>query len=613
MPVPYLPGPAGDDARGADGEWEESPGARRRRLRRRRLAPLRLVLLLLVLLLAAWVAAVAVSGVQAGRALQRVAAAAPQLEDAVRAQDFAGASQVAEGVAADARTAARATGQWPWRAAQAVPWVGEQLGAVGAGSRAAALLTEPLPGALDLAHDVLGEGLVSADRTVDVDAVRELSPVVTDYAGRVQRARAALAAGTGEGVLRSISSRLEPVERMLGQVEGPLTTAADVVPQLPSMLGADGPRTYLVAFTNPAEPRPVQGIFGAYAYLGVDGGRIELVSTGTDNDLYAARADPSVLGEEYVALYGADAGRVQNVTLGAQADDAGRLAADLVVDAGLPRPDAVVFVDPVGLAQLLGPDHEPLDLGPFGQVATADLPDVLMREAYVRFEGDQDARKAFLAVTSAAAFEAVLADGLSTSAAAGAREAVATGHLAVWSSVPAEQEALVAAGVAHVLGDPALAGGRAHLALTNTAPSKLEYWVQPSVEVQPPCASVTGEAVGALQLTLVNTAPEDVPGYMRNATARTAADERTAQDVVSLWVPPWLGLDGASVDGAPVPTAVDAEHGWRLVRLTVDLPPGVPVVVRWQLRGPAEDLPREVRGPSTAAAPVVTIGTCLVP
>ncbi|WP_432572132.1 DUF4012 domain-containing protein [Kineococcus sp. SYSU DK005] len=582
--------------------------------RRRRRAPraARAVLGVLLLLLLAWAAAVAVSGVQAARALQRVADAAPGLAERVRAERFAEAVAPARAAAADAAAARRATAQWPYRAAERVPWVGAQLRAASAGAAAAAALTEPLPAALGVAGDVLAEGVVSADRRVDVEGVQRLAPVVVDYRERVEAARSALAAAEDPAVLEVLARRLEPVAGRLDEVAGPLGTAAELVPRLPGLLGAQGARTYVVAFTNPAEVRPVQGIVGAYAYVSVDGGRIELTGTGTDAEFGPARGDSAVNGGEYAGLYGGDrdAGRVQNLTVGAQADDAARLTASLFADAGKPVPDAVVLVDPVGLAQLLGADHAPLDLGVFGEVATADLPRVLMEDAYVRFAQDNEARKAFLASASAAAFEAVLADGVSTSALRGGREAVASGHLAVWSAREEEQRALVAAGLAGVLGEPRAA---AHVGLTNVAPSKLDYWTRPRLRLQRPCATGSAEAVAELELTLTNPVPEEVPDYVQNQVATTAAGRRTARDVVSLWVPPAVGLDGASVDGRAVPTSVDAERGWRLVRLTVELPPGEPVVVRWRLRGPAQALPAEVTGPSTVIAPEVSTVPCEPP
>lgn len=317
---------------------------RRRAGRRRVLVALGVVLLVLL----AWVVAVAVSGYQAGRALQRVADRVPTLEQQVRAQDFAAATGTAAAVARDAAAADRATGQFPYRWAQHVPWVGDQLAAVRGGAHAAALLAGPLPGALQTAGNVVADGLVSADQRVDVEGLQELAPVLTDYRGRVEAARSALREGDSPRVLPAISSRLAPVAEQLDEVAAPLDTAVRVLPQLPPLLGADGPRTYLVAFTNPAEIRPVQGIVGAYAYLTIDRGAISLTATGTDNDLYAARADTSAVSAEFAALYGQDTSIVQNVTAGGSADEAGALTASLVTDAGLPTPDVVVFVDPVG-------------------------------------------------------------------------------------------------------------------------------------------------------------------------------------------------------------------------------------------------------------------------
>ncbi|WP_432561082.1 DUF4012 domain-containing protein [Kineococcus sp. SYSU DK003] len=580
---------------------------RRRREARTRRGALWVVVWVVVLLVVAWVVAVVVSGAQAARALQRVADQVPVLEQQVRDEDFTAATATAAGLDEDAAAADRATRQFPYRLAEHVPWVGDQLSAVRGGAHAAALLTAPLPQALQTAGNVVSDGLVSADQAVDVAGLAQLTPIVTDYRTRIAQARESLHAGESPAVLSLISDRLDPVTAQLDEIAGPLDTAAQVLPQLPSLLGADGARTYLVAFTNPAEIRPVQGIVGAYAYLSVDQGKISLTTTGTDGDLYDARADVSAVGPEFAALYGEDASLVQNLTVGGSADEAGVLASSLVTDAGLPAPDVVVFVDPVGLGQLLGPDHAALELGPFGQVATADVARVLMYDAYVTYGANQAARKAFLAATSAAAFQAVLSDGLSTATLDGAQEAVDSGHLAVWSSRPAEQAALETAGVAGVLGEPV--DGTVHVGLTNTEPSKLDYWVQPAFDLSAPCAA-GGTARGSLTLTLTNTVPEDIPDYVANATARTALGERTAQQTVSLWVAPWVGLEGASVNGQPVATAVDSEGGWRLVRLTVDVPPGAPAVVQWTFSGSAESLPRTVTGPTTALAPTVTAAAC---
>ncbi|PPK97234.1 uncharacterized protein DUF4012 [Kineococcus xinjiangensis] len=595
--------PAARDA--ADGDAPDpSPGPARPRAGLRR--GLGLGLGVVGLLLLAETAAVAVSGVQAGLALQRVADSAPELVADLRERRFDEAGPLAESMRDDARAAARATSQWPYRLAEQVPWVGDQLRAVGAAATASALLAEPLPDLVPAAEEVLSGDIVSADQRVDVDSVRRLVPLVQDLSRRTDAATAELQAARSDSLVEPLSSRLDPAAELLAEAAPALRTAAQVLPQVPAMLGDPQPRTYLVAFTNPTEIRTTQGMVGAYAVVRLTGGQVSLERTGTDEDLTGVRADPSVLGPEFTALYGDKPARVQNLTMGAEAADAGRLTADLWVAAGGERPDAVVLLSPVGLVELLS-GHEPLDLAPFGRVAVEDLPAVLMYDAYVRYEGDQAARKRFLTVASGAAFGAVLADGLSESSLRGAAEAVERGHLAVWSSHPEEQEALVAAGVAGDLGPQR---PWARIGLTNADASKLNYWMQPTVELSTPCAPAGARGTSTLSMTLENPVPAEIPKYMRNWNSGPGIGQRTAVTIVSLYVPAGVGLSQARVDGAPVPVAFDTERGWQLVRLTVAVPPDRPLTVTWDLVGPAGLMPREVQAPPTVAEPVVRVEAC---
>ena len=58
---------------------------------------------------------------------------------------------------------------------------------------------------------------------------------------------------------------------------------------LPAMLGADGPRNYLVLFQNNAEWRSLGGIAGAAALIRTDGGSMQLVAAGLRRRLSALR------------------------------------------------------------------------------------------------------------------------------------------------------------------------------------------------------------------------------------------------------------------------------------------------------------------------------------
>ena len=50
---------------------------------------------------------------------------------------------------------------------------------------------------------------------------------------------------------------------------------------LPPLLGADGPRRYLLVSQNPAELRATGGMFGAYAVIQADGGRVRMGRQGS--------------------------------------------------------------------------------------------------------------------------------------------------------------------------------------------------------------------------------------------------------------------------------------------------------------------------------------------
>ena len=84
----------------------------------------------------------------------------------------------------------------------------------------------------------------------------------------------------------------------------PLHAAAEVGPAL---LGADGPRRYFVAFTNPAEARGQSGLMGNWSELTIDEGRIELTDTGRTAvlDRGIDNSDPIFLDmpEEYFDRY----------------------------------------------------------------------------------------------------------------------------------------------------------------------------------------------------------------------------------------------------------------------------------------------------------------------
>ena len=64
-----------------------------------------------------------------------------------------------------------------------------------------------------------------------------------------------------------MASAVDQLAGKLATVAETTGPAARVARLAPSMLGADGPRTWMVVFQNPAEPRATGGIFGSFAIM----------------------------------------------------------------------------------------------------------------------------------------------------------------------------------------------------------------------------------------------------------------------------------------------------------------------------------------------------------
>src|SRR4051795_6244809 len=66
---------------------------------------------------------------------------------------------------------------------------------------------------------------------------------------------------------------------------GQASVASDLTRLLPSMLGADGPRTYLLVTLSPSDPRGAGGYPGVYGLLHVDGTRLALSALAPTSDI----------------------------------------------------------------------------------------------------------------------------------------------------------------------------------------------------------------------------------------------------------------------------------------------------------------------------------------
>nr|WP_255479902.1 DUF4012 domain-containing protein [Quadrisphaera sp. RL12-1S] len=449
--------------------------------------------------------------------------------------------------------------------------------------------------------DALEAGVVRSDGSLDPAALSRLAVQLRPAAQQAELARASAAGIDPAGLPPGLSGRVQQAVDGVDQLADGLTRTEALLGALPRVLGSDRPRTYLVGFQNTAELRPTGGIIGTWALLDVTDGRFRLSDAGSNaDDLERLTGPVRDFGAEYSALYPAQQSSYsQNVGLSPHFPYAAQLLTDLWTAQGRPAPDGVIVLDPSGLAPLLrGAGAVEVPGGP--PVTADDVVDVVLRQAYDRFDGDNTGRKAYLTALVGAAFERGLGGGRwDAGRLAALGTAVQDGHLQIWSADPDEESALEAGGVAGSLPEPAT--GSAGVYLTNISASKLDYYVHEQVQVTGGCSAPPTLSVG-----LRNDAPARVPEYVSNKLP--GVDPTTETLAVALYLPPGTRAAEVLVDGVEAEVETGTERGWGVTRVSVAVPRGQAVTVQATLDGPVAPITEVHTQPLVHAAEVSAPG-----
>lgn len=345
-----------------------------------------------------------------------------------------------------------------------------------------------------------------------------------------------------------LSKQITKVQGQLYDTHQELAVAELATGIAPGFLGAEGKRTYLVLFLQPAEAREFGGFVGAYGILNTDNGHISLAETGSFGSFAQHTAKLTGL-ERFPRSYLQQRPDVfpQNITGIADLTTIAHALRDLSPqwrDDPTFEIDAVITIDPYGLAAILdlvGPvtieDH-PVPIG------SSNVVDFLLREQYVGAD-DHDERKEALYVLAEGAFERLL----STQLPAPNRivevfkPLAGSNRIAISSFDSAESELFARLSIDGSLPRlPEQANGELDLlgVFTATAtPSKLDSYAERDVTYRVHLDPVSGKATGELTVTLANNVPASASNYVSGLNAHTlpAANGRPLGDrhnVISL-------------------------------------------------------------------------------
>ena len=350
---------------------------------------------------------------------------------------------------------------------------------------------------------------------------------------------------------------------------------------IPPMLGADGPRRYLLAFQTNAEVRGTGGLLGAYGILEADDGVVRLRALGSNSDLEDPPRLPVHLGRDFVQLYGQAPRLWVNANASAHFPYGAEIwLANWERQHGQ-RLDGVVATDPVALGYLLKATG-PVRLPDGEEITAENAAPLMLSDVYRRYPSfdDSDARDRYLQSVAEAIFAGILSgqgdpQRLADELANAARDR----RLLVYSTRPGEQSTLARTPLAGEVPETALP--LLGVVVNSGVASKLDYYLRRTVSWTSNGCGPDGQA-SKVVVTLTNTAPRSglpeyvapKPGSQGGPAVLATLPRGTDYLLVNVLTTRGTLLRSATVDGRPGTASVGAERGHPVFGFEVAIQPG---------------------------------------
>ncbi|CAN1507867.1 Protein of unknown function DUF4012 [Mycobacteriaceae bacterium] len=533
-----------------------------------------LALLALFVVFAGWLG---YGALQAKSSLEQSRDFAQQAKDALLDGKTEDATRFAENAQFHAKQARAATHSLPWNIVAAVPIAGSPF-------KSTQQISDVVVG---LAKDVLlpaagmGNGF-SPDKLIDgtrinLQLLRAEEPRLSELsaaAAKLDAEAQAISQPAFLSTIRDARSQLQDQTSKLAQLLGISAVAAKLAP---SMLGADGPRSYLLAFQGNAEARGTGGLLGGFGVLRFDNGIPTTDTLNTNTELEGASAAVD-FGPEFNKQYGYTNPYTdyRNSNLSSHFPYAAQIWKSMWEQQSKQRVDGVIAIDPVALSYLLGA-LGPVTL-PDGEVITQDnVVELTGSTAYIRWPTWQAARKRYLLSIANEVVKKLSGSMQSPRAVLDALgRAASERRIAVWSSVPADQEILEQTALGFAIPtDPA---PYAEVVINNLAGNKMDYYLEREIEYAADgCEGDVRNSTITVRLT--NTAtdealPEYVAGVMGNETRPIDVPPGTMLTSVRLLATVGAKLVSVTSGGKSVPAIVHSERGHPTFEVQVAIPPG---------------------------------------
>lgn len=571
------------------------------------------VVVLVIVAFGCWLA---YGAFQAKSNLEQARGAAQEAREALLKGNADESTQWVDKATSHAREAQGATHSLPWNIAASVPWLGspfktgQQISDVVVG-----LAADVLQPSADVAEALSPDRLLQNGR-VNVQLLRDSAPRLSEISASASKLGAQANAISEPAYFSALQNARSQLQSQTSDVTGLLENTDLAARLAPTMMGADGPRTYFMAFQTNAEARGTGGLLGGFGILRFDNGKPTVDKLAPNTELRAASTSID-LGPQFDQQWGwANAlTDFRNSNLSPHFPYAARIWKSMWAEESGMNVDGVIAIDPVALSYILGAVG-PVIM-PDGERITADnVVELTESTVYQRFPTDQVARKQYLQdvasevvtkITGPVESPRKLLDAIG--------KAASERRIAVWSASPEEQALLEETPLAHVVPDDD--APYAQVVINNLAGNKMDYYLTRQIEYAADgCDGETRKTT--ITIRLANTAPEGPipdyvggsPGIIRGAPIN--APSGTMLTSVTLVATKGAELAGAIANGQNVPVSRGMERGHPTFEMQVGIPRGTSGEIKFLLSEPTS--PGKPRVPVQPlidkVTPVVSVPEC---
>jgi hypothetical protein len=550
-------------------------------------------------------------GLQAERALRSVGDVVVGLQSDISAGRTQALADELPTVQADAARARSATSDPVWRLAEHLPVVGDDLAAVHTVAAAVDdVARDALPAIAQLGTVLSAQEVRGTDGRIDLKPLVDAAPTLALADTTTLRARDAVDAIDTSRLMDRIAGPVVKVQEGLGKASAALDAASQVATLLPPMLGADGPRTYLLVSLNSAELRSAGGIVGAVAVLHAENGSLDLVEQRTTLAFPATAESVLPLTPDELRVHTDRLGRwIQDTVFTPDFPRTAQLVSAIWKRSTGETVDGVVATDPVAVKYLLSATGA--IAAPGGVELRADnLLSVLLHDSYLSMK-DPAVADEFYTGVAATIFRAV---GSGQGDSRGVVEQLARAgeerRLRIWSAHPDEQA---------LLAPTPLSGGflsgtddaAAGVFLNDGTAGKLDYFLTTTYAVESmTCGKDGAPGSAVVRLDLAYDPPADITQYPMYVTGyhSDALPTGWVQTNVTVYSPVGGSIAEQRLDDSFVGGLAATEAGRAVSVLTSRLAPGGRATYRFTLPVRASTL--DVWTTPTLTSPGIVGGAC---